>query len=346
MPPRTPPSLLPLIIATALVASAAGVAGALVVAAYVLPPTVPDATAQRTGRSVQGTVDAEALSRAASAAVRVYAGAGTETAAGTVFAPEQQRGGGAVLTADGWVAVERAAWSADAALVSSAGRRLLVERAVDAPAFNLVFVKTDGRDLTVAVFGDSRVLEAGDVLYAPAAGGFAPVPFISAAVRDGAPALAETTADFRRRLAVSAAVTPPGTPLFTGSGELIGMALPGKAGEQGKALPVEVLRIALGRVLAERPVAATDIGVRGLPLASVSVPDPALAVRGGWFVTEVRRPESGLRVGDQVRSVGSDAVTASRPLGEILAEYTAGARPELLVLRAGQELRVPVALAP
>ncbi|TAK04915.1 serine protease [Patescibacteria group bacterium] len=339
-------SLLPLIIVTALVASVAGVAAALVVAAYVLPPTVPDAATQRAGRSVQNAVDAEALSRSAAAMVRVYGGAGTATAAGTVFAPDQQRGAGVVLTADGWVAVERSTWSAEAALVSADGRDLTVQRNVDAAAFNLVFLKTDGRDLTVAVFGDSRTLEAGDGLFTPAAGGFAPVPFVSAAVRDGAPSLPETTADFRRRLAVAAVVAPPGTPVFTGNGELVGMALPSKVGEQGKALPVEVLRIALGRVLAERSVAATDIGVRGLPLASVSVPDPALAVRGGWYVTEVRRTDAGLRVGDLVRSVGSDAVTASRPLGEILAEYAAGARPELLVLRDGQELRIPVTLAP
>ena len=350
MDPR--PSAVPLIIATALVAAAAGVAAALAVAAYVLPPTVPDGTTQRAGRSVQSSTDAEALSRAAAAGVRVFAGAGTATPAGLVYAPEQQRGAGVVLTADGWIAVERSTWNAEAALISAAGKRLTVERSVDASAFNLVFLKTDGRDLTVTVFGDSRTLEAGDGLYAPAAGGFAPVLFVSAALRDGAPSLPETTADFRRRLALGTAVVPPGTPVFTGNGELVGLALPIKAGEQGKALPVEVLRIALGRVLADRGMAVADIGVRGLPLASVAVPDPALTVRGGWFVTEVRpstRLGTGrteLRVGDLVRSVGSDAVTASRPLGEILAEFSGSARPELLVLRDGQELRIPVTLAP
>lgn len=342
-----PSSSLPLIIATALVAAAAGVAGALVVAAYVLPPSVPEgAGGTRTGRSVQSTVDAEALSRAATTMVRVYTGAGVKTAAGTVFAPEQQRGAGVVLTADGWIAVERSSWNAEAALVSAAGQRLTVERSQDAAAFNLVFLKTDGRDLTVAVFGDSRTLEAGDGLFTPVAGGFAPVPFVSAAVRDGAPSVPETTADFRRRISFTTVVTPPGTPVFTGSGELVGVALPVKAGEQGKALPVEVLRIALNRVLAERVVVATDVGVRGLPLTAVSLPDPALAVRGGWYVSEVRLLSSGLRVGDLVRSVGSDAVTASRPLAEILAEYAAGARPELLVLRDGQEVRIPVILTP
>ena len=340
-------SSLPLIIATALVAAAAGVAGALVVAAYVLPPSVPEGAAgTRTGRSIQNSVDAEALSRAAAATVRVYAGAGVKTAAGMVFAPEQQRGAGVVLTADGWIAVERSTWSAEATLVSAAGHRLTVERSVDAVAFNLVFLKTDGRDLTVAVFGDSRILQTGDDLFTPAIGGFAPVPFVSAAVQDGAPSLPETTADFRRRLALGVEVTPPGAPVFSGSGDVVGVALPAKTGEQGRALPVEVLRIALGRVLADRVVAATDIGVRGLPLAAISVPDPALAVRGGWYVTEVRRAASGLRVGDLVRSVGSDAVTPSRPLGEILAESSSSARPELLVLRDGQELRIPVTLTP
>lgn len=340
------PSSVPFIVATALVGASAGVAGALVVAAYVLPPSVPEgAGGARTGRAAQHAVDAEALSRAAAATVRAYAGAGAATAAGTVFAPEQLRGAGAVLTADGWVAVERSSWSADAALVASSGRRLRVERSVDAPAFNLVFLKTDGRDLTVAAFGDSRTLEAGEALFAPVAGGFAPVAFLSATHRDGVPSASETTAEFRRRLIVGA-LAPPGAPLVNGNGELVGLALPGRAGEQGRALPVEVVRLALDRVLAQRAVTASDIGVRGLPLSAVTVPDPAVGVRGGWYVTEVKRtnPSTGLRVNDVVRSVGSDAVTASRPLSEILAAYAADARPELLVLRDGQELRIPVAL--
>ncbi len=346
-------SALPLILAAALIAAVAGVTGALLVAAYVLPPTIPEAgTGRASSRpSAEDVVDANALAAAAAATVRVYVGVGTATPAGAVYAPDALRGAGVVLTADGWIVLDRSIGSTDAVFVSSAGRKLAVERSVDAPALGVIFVKTDGADLHVMPFGDSRALSPGTTLFVPEVVGYARVPFVTAAARDGLPAQSETTADMRRRIVISQ-VLPAGSagaPLVTARGEFVGIALAAKAprSEEGtRALPVEVLRPALDRVLADGTVHFADIGVRGLPISAAAIPDPTLAARGGWLVTEVHRPTSGLLVGDLVRSVGSDPVTPERPLPEILAEYAADAHPELLVLRAGAEIRVPVSLAP
>ncbi len=343
MPSRIPS--LPVLLAASLIGAVAGVAGALIVAAYVLPPTVPEGVAGARPRAAEPATDAEALSRAASAAVRI-SGPGTRTVAGTAFAPEALRGMAVALTADGWLVADRAVSLADAALVTAGGRLLAVERAVDAPALGIVFLKTDGRDLQVASFGDSRAVEPGTALFAPDAVGLRTLAAVSATARDGAPGAPEGTADFRRRILAQGSA-PAGAPLVSPEGGIVGIVLTAPRGaspDAVRALPVETLRQALSRAIAGE-VRFADIGVRGIPLSSVAVPEPENVARSGWMVVEVPRGgDVPLQTGDVVRSVGSDAVTAATPLAEILAGYAVGASPELLVLRDGQELRIPVPL--
>ncbi|RME32293.1 MAG: PDZ domain-containing protein [Thermoflexia bacterium] len=54
--------------------------------------------------------------------------------------------------------------------------------------------------------------------------------------------------------------------------------------------------------------------------------------------------EAGLQVGDIIRAVNGERVTAARPLAEILASYRPGDRVTLTVEREGKELSIRVTL--
>ncbi len=350
--PRTD-ALLAIIVA-AVIGIAAGMAGALLVAAYVLPPPVPEIGLGDARRVAQDSGDsAIAFRSAAQAVIRIFEGAGTATVAGTVWNPNQLLSAGVILTADGWVVTDRGnvadrlAAPNSLRVVTEGGEALTVERVVDAPTIGLAFLKTSGRDLPVAVFGDSRRLEPGMRLFAPAerAGGFVPLSLVNVASRDAEAPLAEGSADFRRRLALSGALPRNfAAPILTTDGQVVGLLFhPTKGSESAlRAQPVEVVRIALSEVLVSGKTVFGDVGISGIPFAMVTA--PTNDNKSGLVVSEVRRGSSaaaaGVQVGDIIRAIGSDAIDGRAPFAERFAGYAHGADMELLILRNGQEQRV------
>lgn len=346
-------SLVSMVVAS-LIGIAAGMSGALLVAAYVLPPEVPDTGNVGTTRILPDPAEADAnVERAALSAVRFYEGAGSQTPAGKVWPKSALLAGGVILTSDGWVVTERGVIpdrllnaAATLSVVTEAGRALTVERVVDAPSLGLVFVKTSGRDVPVVGFANSGVLESGARIFTPTdtRGALQATTLHLAAGRDGDAGLAETSADFRRRLFLQDAARLTGMPVLTADGALAGMAVRVPKGETvPRAIPAEVLRAALSEVLTAGKVTFVDIGFSVLPFGAAVAPTQG-EVRTGAVVTDVRKgtaaAAAGIQVGDVLLSVGSDSVTIGAPFAEWFVSYAHGSTMELLVLRNGTAVRI------
>ncbi len=343
-------------VVASLIGIAAGMAGALLVAAYVLPPEVPDIGTVGTTRLPSDPSEADAnVERAALSAVRVYEGQGTETPAGRVWGKAALLAGGVILTSDGWVVTERGVvpdrllnQAAQLTVVTEAGRALPVERVVDAPSVGLTFIKTGGRDVPVVEFAVSRSLQSGSRLFVPTdtRSALQATTLTIAAGREGDPAQAESSADFRRRLFLQDAARLPGMPVFTADGALAGLAVRLPKNETvARAIPAEVLRAALSEVLTSGKVTFVDIGMSVLPYGTAAAPTQG-EVRTGAVVTAVQKGSAaaaaGVAVGDVLLSVGSDSVTIAEPFAEWFVSYAHGSTMELLVLRNGSAVRIPL----
>lgn len=349
-----PSELIP-IVAAAAVGVAAGMAGALLVAAYVLPPTVPDigVTARRIPQDISDSVIA--FRSGTQAVVRFFDGPGQTTPAGTLWNASEQVATGVLLTADGWVVTDRASvpdrlFNAPKQMrvVTEGGRAAEVERLVDSPTLGLVFFKTTVRDAPVAVFGDSRDIGSGTRVFVPGerAGAFAPLSVIDSAARDSSAPAQETSADFRRRVQMTGSLPrSAGTPVLSLDGELIGVLVRPRAGENvWLAVPVEVVRATLSEVLASGKATFVDVGLVGIPLHAVQA--PLRDVQNGLVVTEVKRGSpaatAGLQVGDVIRAIGSDAIDGRAPFAERFASYPHDGVMDWLVLRNDAEERITV----
>ena len=269
--------------------------------------------------------------------------------------PKTTEGAGVVVSADGWGLFTSATYPKDSSAktvdVWVDHKRYAIEREVRDASSPLVLIKlANASGLPAVSFGGSADEESGNMLFAGyAEDALEPIvlTFADETLQNGAlPAETfATTWHLQKSLA-------PGTPLFSASGGLDGFAL-----TNGDAFPLHHGRGFVQDVVRTGGVRSALLGAYVLDLARAYNVAPALSLnrRQGALIVSPGAGKSaifeggpakkaGLLSGDIILDVDGEAVTYSRTLAEILAEYEPGEIANVRILRKGDTSVIPVTL--
>lgn len=142
---------------------------------------------------------------------------------------------------------------------------------------------------------------------------------------------------------LEAAATPnPATPVFSLSGDFLGLTLTPDAQRRVPVLPAWLLRRGVASVLSDGVLARASLGVSGRPAEAVA---PGTS---GFVVSAVARGSAaeaaGIAVGDAVERVGDTDVTVESPLADLLLDQKPGDRVTLTVRRRDADRSLDVVL--
>lgn len=92
------------------------------------------------------------------------------------------------------------------------------------------------------------------------------------------------------------------------------------------------------------PLTKTYAAINGLPSESGALVYSASGQQGLAIIANSPAAAAGLKLNDIITAVGTDRIDAQNTLPDVLYKYKKGDQIELTVLRAGQELKLPVQL--
>ncbi len=289
-----------------------------------------------------------------SLAVLLPSSADALTPAGLLF-PKATDGRGVVVSEDGWVLFTSATFPKEtntkAVDVWVDQKRYAIDHVVRDTGSTLVLVKLVGASGLPAVsFASSGDEASGNMLFA----GFGedslePVVLDAAdqTTQNGVLPAEVFATGWRLEKAL-----PTGTPLFSSAGGLDGFAL-----TNGDAFPLHHSEGFVQDVVRTGAVREAFLGAYVLDLSRAYNIDPSLKVQRAegalLFSPVAQKPaviptgpagKSGLKSGDIIVDVDGEAVTYSRTLAEILAEYDPGEIANIRIFRSGETSVVPVTL--
>ena len=242
------------------------------------------------------------------------------------------------------------------------------------PPDDLAVIRADNAaGLKPATFGDSSKARAGDVVLAVGnplgLSGSVTQGIVSATDRavtepstapsegpsTGSSAASTTAAALPGAIQTSAPINPgnSGGALVNASGQVIGIPTlaatsaegSGQAQGIGFAIPSNLARDVARQLVATGHVTNTHRAALG---AGVSTALSADGQPGGAGIVTVTSggpaDRAGLRVGDVIRQAGATPVTATSALTQVLVAAKPGDKLPVTVIRAGQQLTVPVTL--
>jgi serine protease Do len=277
-------------VATALASVAGGAAGALLLLWFFpalrqvrIPPGTPNIVVERPGKVVVEEGSAVGERRLALLPQVAYlfrsAGAGAPSA----YRVQEAVAAAVLLTADGWFATASSATPATGDVLVLEGQALPIVAVVPDTSSPLVLVRAAAADLpAVATFADPAQRFPGMTVFALAPNGDTLKTSLLAAQ---APLAADGVASsdrlsFAATLA-SAAPLLPGTPVYTLSGELLGVAH--RQDDQAVVLPAAALASLLTNVLRTGTPNRVSLGVSYVVTAIVP-PDAAVGVTNAFVV--------------------------------------------------------------
>ena len=313
----------------------------------------------------------DAAAKVSPAVVQITAsGVTTDQLGGTI--PAQGVGSGVIFDPAGWILTNRHVVQIDSNTIAS---KLTVELK-DGHQYtgtvygtdtltDLAIVKIDATGLTAAPIGSSADIKVGELAIAIGS----PLGTYSNSVTSGIVSgtgrsvTVETGRRLNNLIQTDAAINPgnSGGPLLDAAGSVIGIntAIAQNSSGIGFAIPIDIARPVMRQALAGQPLARPYMGVRyeGIDL-QVKTQEHLSVDQGALIIsspdeTGTTQPaiipggpaeKAGLKEGDIVVAVESQAIDAQHPLDLVLSGYAPGQTIDLTLLRNGTTSHVQLTL--
>jgi S1-C subfamily serine protease len=262
----------------------------------------------------------------------------------------------AVLTSDGWLATHQSLLNGPVS-IAIAGRLVEPTSQVVDERTGIVFLKVDAAALSVSGFEDTDVLRAGTPLYAAEGGLFTETVYAGTSISDKkTPTGSLRSSDrFSRVFRFDRALgdRAVGSAVMTSGGNLAGIVVPGKIGNDG-FVPMHLIRPLLVGVFRGQPPKRAALGANYLALDQVVFSGQPSVDAAGARLTSSRilglaavrsgsaAARAGLFDGDVILSVDEVEISGGRDLAELISEYAPGARARFDILRAGERKTLEV----
>lgn len=288
-----------------------------------------------------------------------FRGTTSQTGAGT----------GIVLTDDGLILTNKHVVPNDDSSLSvftSDGREYKNARVVARDAFNdIAFIRISARGLKPAELGDSSQINVGQKVVAigNALGQFQNTVTEGIISGIGRPVLAAdetglSAESLENLLQTDAAINPgnSGGPLVNIEGQVIGIntAVAGDAQSVGFAIPINEAKAQIASVREKGRIVRAYLGVRYVQITkeyarqnNLKTDEGALVVSSGGEPAVIEggpADRAGVKDKDIIIQVGRDRVTRRNSLSSLVSKYKVGEKVDLILLRAGKELKLRVTL--
>lgn len=293
----------------------------------------------------------------------------------TAYLPSDILGFGAILTSDGWLLSTKDVLSErkleDIAVVANSTIFTPTKHIID-EATGIVFLKIPTTNLPVVTIANENTLRLGQILLTLDAGKNVNIVSLnSQQYRDIQQPLdlIESSERLDSSLLIlqgtSLTKAPLGLPVFTRNGALLGLVLSLTSDKQGiKVVPVTHLQNILEDVFQQGEIKRPFLGAEYINLDSLIITEqilkqfqiPATSKRGAFVLKSKAQPLPDTISGDEqyppwlkpndiIFKVNEEAVNAEYPLSTLIQQYQPGDTINLLLLRAGKEIKVPVTLS-
>jgi serine protease Do len=238
-------------------------------------------------------------------------------------------------------------------------------------AQDYAFVRINASGLTPVKLGDSSAVEVGQSVIAigNALGQFNNTVTHGIISGEGRPVTASDegsdtsqSENLQDLFQTDAAINPgnSGGPLVNLDGQVIGMntAIAGNAQNIGFAIPINEVKNAISSVESKGAIDQAFLGVRYVPITPDVVASDNLNVTNGALVQgDSQNPavvagspaaKAGLKSGDIITKVGSQAIDSTHSLTSLIANYKPGDKVTLTIVRSGktQTLSATLGTAP
>lgn len=340
----------------------AGIAGALMAESYLAVESLRVPEPIQIGRpSVSVTSplpETEVAERLERIDLPIYARKSAVDIAEQARSTSEIIGYAAVLTSDGWLATHQSLLAGPIS-VAVAGRLVEPTSQVVDERTGIVFLKVDAAALDVSGFEDTSILRVGTPLYAADGGLFNETVYAGTSISDKkTPSGSLRSTDrfsrvFRFDRALGARSV--GSAVMTSSGNLAGIVVPGKDGNDG-FVPMHIIRPVLVGVFRDQAPKRAVLGANYLALDQTDFSNLTYGEALGARLTSSRflgvaavRPGSaaaraGLLEGDVILSVDEVEISGGRDLAEMIGEYAPGSRARFGIIRAGERKTLDVTL--
>ncbi len=267
----------------------------------------------------------------------------------------QALGYGAIVSDDGWIALDSSVLigvknplvDIDVWVLQT---RYPVKQIVTDPSSSLVMLRVDAVNLVSMNFAVTDQIESGTVMFAVDGSKVVmnPVVETNAIIKTGVLPAETFLTDWQM-----SQLSTLSMPVFNAAGDLSGFLQAGSA----RVLPMNHVLSAIRNVVKTGKIQTPVLGVYTIDLAQTYAIDPIIRqyLQAGALVIApnsttrallAKGPaaKAGLSLGDVILGVDGEMVTASMSLSEILHTYLAGDMARLIVYRGGETITLPVVL--
>lgn len=363
-------SFLKIIFLTLIFGLASGAVGALLVEAYLLPPTTFLTPFQKWNEKKKPLVSEDteaslAVSRALPAVVDIHLTKQKKSKEilDQIYLPSEVLGKGIILTSDGWILTTNEVINdfKNKYLITVSNKKNYEVKELILDKFSgAVFLKVEAENLPVAEMGSKEELVLGqNVIVLEDNLSFtkiASLNFEPAAIKED---LIKSTEKISKFILIEG-VYSLSAPLVDFKGRIIGFTVPlGSLAEKDFTVTLSIsdIKSALVDVLKYKEIRRPFLGVNYIDLASVyplkeeigyGQKRGALLYENKDLKIKAILPKSpaavSLRPGDIIVKVDKEELSSVRDLTNIIQEYKAGSLIDLLVLREGKEQTITVKL--
>jgi S1-C subfamily serine protease len=277
--------------------------------------------------------------------------------------PESGVGSGIIFDANGWILTNRHVVAGTTSLrveLKDGSRYDGKVYGVDTLT-DLAIIKIDATGLAAATMGDSDGLKVGELVVAIGS----PLGTFSNSVTSGIVSatgrrIQTDGGDLRNLIQTDAAINPgnSGGPLLDASAAVIGVntAIARDSTGIGFSIPINIAQPLMRQALAGQPLSRPYIGIHYVQIDAQYAKDNNLSVKDGALVQEDKTTSdpgvvpkgpadaAGLKEGDIITKIGSQAIDTLHPLDAILSQYSPGDTIDLTVLRDGRPIAVKLTL--
>ena len=348
----------------------AGIVGAFVVEAYLLPPasfSLPKWNeVKRKAPAAEEIEISAAADRAAPAVVDIYltkSDLNSKEILDKIYLPSEILGRGIILTSDGWILTTKEVISdfkKEYSVITFNKKLYEIREMILDKVSNAVFLKVEAEDLPVSQIGDKEeleaeqnvaVLEEGAVITRIVNLNYEPI----SEKKD----LIKSSEKFSKFILLKDVFGKAGDPLVNLDGEIIGLITSSNPrGNLRTALPVSYIKSAFINILKYQKIKRPFLGVNYIDLASASGLEEEInqGLKRGALLYENKDLKikaavagspaafAGLKSKDIILKVDKEELSSRRDLADIIQEYRVGDSIDLLVLRAGKEQTIKVKL--
>ena len=277
--------------------------------------------------------------------------------------PQEGVGSGIIFDQNGWILTNRHVVAGSSSLTVELKNGLQYEGKVYGvdTLTDLAIVKVDATGLPAATMGDSDGLKVGELVVAIGS----PLGTFSNTVTSGIVSatgrhIQTDGGDLRNLIQTDAAINPgnSGGPLLDASAAVIGVntAIARDSTGIGFSIPINIARPMMRQAIAGQPLARPYIGIHYEPIDAQVAKDNNLPVSdGAWVHADPSTTDpavvptgpgakAGLKAGDVITKIGSQAIDTLHPLDADLSQYSPGDTVVLTVLRDGKTITAQVTL--